>query len=331
MREYSTSTATRAVPRTHNARIASLLPGLTDVVTELGLHAALVACSHECDVTNTPVTAPKLPGAGDLACREISAGWNAVSARAGLLESRLCSYYRVDMAALAACEPTVVLTHVARGRTILEPEEGEVIAALRATVPSVAHVISTCPATFREVFEMTHAVAAAIGEPDAAIKRVADARTRLRSVEMFVRGALAADAPRVGVVQWVEPLYLAGDWVPQVVAVGGGRSEGMCVPGGPSVAVNVAALAKLNVAVFAICAMDLQSCTRIVERFRKRYSSQLRDCATRFVVTDATRLFSRPSLQTVVQSAEVIAEITTNSNKYGHRGSTWADYSPPCT
>lgn len=114
-----------------------------------------------------------------------------------------------------------------------------------------------------------------------------------------------------------------------MVAIAGGRGDGVTREGKPSVAGFVRNLRDADVIVFAICAMSIKGCQRIAENFWKRAVYELRGWGGRIVITDATRLFSRMAVGSVVQSAEVIAEILSEKPLYGHKGVLWQDWKIP--
>lgn len=329
------SPAVTALP----CRIASLLPGLTDVLHDLHLSAHLVARSHECLSPSPSVTSPKLPSTASLPSLEIASGWNAIltthplisspSSPDSLLAHRICSFYRVDLPALKDTKPTILLTHIAKARTPYEPDQAAVREMLAAYIPSLQTVISTDTQTLADVFQLHRDVARAVGMPDNAINPVAAARGRLESLRSFVDARVRegkAERRKVAIVQWTDPLFLAGDWVPRVAALAGAAGDGYTREGGPSVPVDVDALRGVDVVVFAVCAVGMEGCRRVVDQFVKRNGRKLQGWKGRFVVTDATTLFSRPAISTVVQSAEVIAEIVLGEACYGHKGVLWDEW-----
>lgn len=165
-----------------------------------------------------------------------------------------------------------------------------------------------------------------------AVAPVAGARGGLESVRAFVEARFRqgkAERRKVAIVQWVEPLFLAGDWVPGVAVLAGSAGDGYTREGRPSVSVGVDALRGVDVVVFAVCAVGMEGCRQIVQEFVKREERKLQGWKGRFVVTDATMLFSRPAISTVVQSAEVVAEIVLEEGCYGHRGMLWDDWKWP--
>jgi iron complex transport system substrate-binding protein len=327
-------------------RAAALLPFLSELVCDIGLSSRLVAVSHECDASpalaSLPVVTrsklqPECPTSqvsalahsttiSELDCGEIAAGWRAATARDAMPESasavvaaRLCSFYVTDAQALVAAAPSVVLTHIATQRTPMEPCEEQVGAALNSlSVGAPISVTSLDASTVSEVCAAAHVVACALGTPTAA--QPAIRQTKLR-VEQVRRSALkrfpelplgyAANArprPLVAVIQWADPLYVAGDWVPEVVEAAGGRNA-FCRPGGPSVAIDVQQLCEVDVIVIAVCAVGKEGATAIATAFWSANAAVLASCTAHVVVVDATRLFSRSSLSCVADSCEVMHDI----------------------
>jgi iron complex transport system substrate-binding protein len=295
---------------------------------------------------------PDESGANSLSSREIAAGWSAAVAQTAVgwstsdsaervVSERLCSFYRTHVPALARAAPAVVLTHVARPRGLTEPDEDEVRAALRWLSPSTRTVLSLDPSTVTEVFAAAHAVARALGTPAAALHAVQATRMRLARVEEYAasvatlqkKAARPASSnvmgfrrrPRVAVVQWADPLYLAGGWVPEAVHLAGGEDP-FCRPGGPSVVIEAGDLNRVDVLVVAVCAVGLNGAEKIAEELWHARARELTSCTARVVVVDAVRLFSRASLSAVADSVECMAEILANSGAFSRRH-LWREWS----
>ncbi|CDF39106.1 unnamed protein product [Chondrus crispus] len=324
-----------------DCRIASLLPGLTDVVHDLRLSPHLSATSHECTTLHNPpsVTSPKLPVSSSLPSHEIAAGWRAVQythplfsaspSLDALLAHRVCSFYVTDIPRLAAANPTVLLTHLAKPRHFEEPDEHVLRRLLQARIPTLEKVVSVDVRTLEDVFRLHRTLAREIGREEAAVEPVAEARGRLESIRAFVKAESqrrGLGRPKTAIVQWADPLFLAGDWVPGIAALAGAGGDGFTNEGGPSVPISVKDLRGADVLLFAVCAVRLPECERIVHEFMRENRAALRGWEGRVVVTDATTLFSRPSLSAVVQSAEVVAEVILKEGSYGHKGRLWREW-----
>jgi iron complex transport system substrate-binding protein len=195
-------------------RIASLLPAATDLVAELGLADALVGRTHECDwppeaVAGIPVVTAAGLDPEALSSREISDAVGG-SAHSG------SSLYRLDGERLAALRPDVVLTQdlcdvcAVSYRTVCE--------AVRV-LEAETRVISLEPRTLPDVLDCLTEVGAVLGVPETARRRRAELEARLRRVTEAVAGL---ERPRVAAIEWLDPLWPAGHWVPEQIETAGG-------------------------------------------------------------------------------------------------------------
>lgn len=196
--------------------IVSLLPSATEWVYALGLADRLAAVTFECDEpaaarSDHPVVVTSLPTAGltpaaiDALVRE--------RARDGLPMSDL------DEAALAGIGPDVVLTQDLCGVCAL-PASAVDEALARTGRP--ARVVTLDPHRLEEVLDGAVAVADAAGVPAAGRTLRAALQARLDAVAAAVRAPGDRPAPRVLVLEWTDPPFVAGHWVPDLVTAAGG-------------------------------------------------------------------------------------------------------------
>ncbi|GAA0929982.1 cobalamin-binding protein [Pseudonocardia zijingensis] len=227
-------------------RIASLLPAATEIVAALGREDDLVAVTYECDsrirervavVVDTALPPGLEPAAIDAVVRDRAA--------------RGLPMYELDRAALAALDPDLILTQDLCAVCALPA--GSVADALDA-IGCRADVLSLDPRSVEDVLASIGAVAARIGASDGL---VAGLRARLDAVEVAV-GSRAR--PRVVVLEWVDPPFLAGHWVPELVRRAGGEPVGG-VDAGRSVPAGWAEVAALgaDVVLVAPCGYGLDA------------------------------------------------------------------------
>ncbi len=206
-------------------RIVSLLPGATELVCALGLEDHLVGVSHECDFPPEVVTRlPRLtrstlpegltdPAAIDAAVRE--------KARRGE------PIYLIDEEQLAALAPDLVLTQ-ALCEVCAVPMGQAARASQRLRRPP--RVIGVNVYRLEDLFTSARQIAEAAGVPERAERRIREWRDRLARVEAAVSGA---PRPRVLLLEWLDPPFCCGHWVPEMVEIAGGI-EVMGRPGEPS-------------------------------------------------------------------------------------------------
>lgn len=280
----------------------SLLPAATEIVAALGGQHLLVGISHECDyppsirdrprLTASPVD-PSAPG--EVIDRTVRA----------LLEAGQ-PVITVDAEALRRLRPDLVLTQ----------ELCAVCAATDAGLRDLAGALEPAPRvhplgarTLEGIIRDLHEVGALIDRRDDAAEVEAGMRYRLRQL-----GAVPHDpSPRVVVVEWLEPLYLAGHWVPDLVAAAGGVDVG-ARPGAHSARSEwdtVRALAP-DLVIVALCGFDLERNVREWERWAGSASgAAARGLGCPIWTLDGNAYTSRSGPR-VVEGAELIQAIIRN-------------------
>ena len=226
-------------------RIASLLPAATEIVTSLGAADRLVAVSFECAeearercpvVVDTAIPQGLAPG-------EIDA-WVRDRVARGL------PMYELDRAALAALTPDLILTQdLCR---VCALPAGTVEDACRL-IGTDAEVLSVDPHTLDDVLGSIEQIGRAAGVPWAAL--IGEPRDRLAAVERAVAGR---PRPRVLVLEWTDPPFLAGHWVPELVSRAGGVPVAGAA-GGRSVTSDWDALPAADLVVVAPCGFGLDA------------------------------------------------------------------------
>ena len=228
-------------------RVVTLLPAATEIVAALGALGRLVGVSHECDfppqvrslprVTRTRVD-PAMPSAAiDRAMAEAK--------RTGI------SPVEVDVNLMAHLRPDVLIGQsVCDVCAVGEAELARVVATLMPT----PWVVTLHAHTLDQVFLDIRKVGEALELRDEADELDAGLRYRLRRVQAVATG----QKPRVLVLEWLDPPYVAGHWVPELVSLAGGQDVAGS-PGEPSRPRpwdELAALAP-DVVVVALCGFDV--------------------------------------------------------------------------
>ena len=193
-------------------RICSLLPGATEIAYLLGLGDQIVGVTHECDYPHEakqkPVVVRSVIDSSQLSCPEIDR-------RVGELLQAGRGLYSIDEAAFLASGPDVILTQGLCNVCALDYDD-VVKAAQR--LPRMPAILSLNPHSLSDVLEDISRVGAATARETAAEALVQDLRRRIDEV-----GIREPEyRPRVVCLEWFEPLYVAGHWVPELVTLAGG-------------------------------------------------------------------------------------------------------------
>ncbi|KAI0566600.1 hypothetical protein FGB62_7g439 [Gracilaria domingensis] len=316
-----------------SARIASLLPSFTDIVTELGESPCLVAVTHECAVQGRVpcVTNSKISVDG-LESTQIAAGWNtAFSLQHSveeLLTTHTCSFYHINVLSLVRTKPTVVLTHLKPPKTELDPSEEELKSALQSVIPGLV-VLSANPTSLMEISNLYQDIGRLFCSPARAVACIAAAELALQDIHLAVNKEMpdTRERPCVSVVQWTSPLYLAGDWVPSAVEISG-RLDNFVKPGSPSVCVEPRSFREVDIVIFALCALSIEKSEPMVRRFYEMNEDLPDPLSVKYIICDATTLFSRPTLSNVVKTAKMVAEIVMDNSQFGMKGKLWREWRP---
>jgi iron complex transport system substrate-binding protein len=209
-------------------RLVSLLPSATEIVYALGLGDQLVGVTFECDEP-AAARAEKTVVVGGLDTRgmtprEIDEYVHGQLAADGNL-------YTLHERALAGLRPDLILTQDLCAVCALP--SGQVEAALDY-LDCQAQVLTLDPRTLDEVLDSILTVGQVTGVPGRADRLVAGLRARLAAVADRVAGQ---PRPKVAVIEWVDPPFTAGHWVPDLVTAAGGTPVA-ARPGEPSVAAS---------------------------------------------------------------------------------------------
>ena len=198
-------------------RVVSLLPSATEIVYALGAQDRLVGVTFECDEPASARADHRVIVSGrDTSAMDVAAIDAYV--RAELAAGR--DLYTLDEGAMAELSPDVILTQdLCR---VCAVPTGQVDAAL-THLQCRADVVTLDPMTLDDVLDGVRVVGDALALPDAAREVVAGLRQRLDAVAAAVSGA---PRRRTAVVEWVDPLFTGGHWIPDQVAAAGGDPVG---------------------------------------------------------------------------------------------------------
>jgi iron complex transport system substrate-binding protein len=277
-------------------RIVSLLPSATEILFAIGAGDDVTGVTFECDFpdearTRRVVSTTTLPAG--LTSGEIDA---AVRSRLAAGED----LYHLDEGALRALDPTLVVTQDLCAVCAVDIDE--VDAALRH-LGCRADVLTLDPMTLDEVLSSIQLVGARTGRRAAATALVADMRRRLDAVASAVAGR---PRPRVAFLEWTDPPFSSGHWVPDMVTAAGGHSV-LGTAGSRSAEVRWADLRQghPDVVVVAPCGFRLDGAVQLA---RQLVASGVLPDGVPVWAVDADAAFVRPGPR-LVEGVEALAAI----------------------
>ena len=282
-------------------RVVSLLPSATEMVHFAGAGEWLVGVTHECDHPPGVEKLPKLTRSRidpNLSGAEIDAEVNR-------LVTDDESIYALDADLLESLEPDLVIT---QGLCDVCAVSTSLVEEAARGFRSRPELLVLNPTSLEDVLDDSVKIGEALGRGGEARENVALLRDRLGEVERAVAGLAR---PSVGCIEWLDPPFSAGHWVPEMVRLAGGR-ELFAGPGERSVRLDWPAVfeADPEVLVLMPCGFDA---ARAVEEARALPGmpgwSDLRAVRdNRVWVVDANSFFSRPAPR-LVEGVEILARI----------------------
>lgn len=277
-------------------RIVSLVPSATEMLFALGVGDQVVGVTHECDfpleaLDLDKVTRDKLPPGLDP--HEIDA---AVRAHTGTGEA----IYELDADVLRELQPDLIVTQALCTVCAVSADD---VRAVAETIESEPEVISLDPMTLGEVLGDIRVLAEALDRKDAGVDLVQDCAARIDAVRLAVRGA---PPKRVVALEWLDPVFSAGHWVPQMIEYAGGLDL-LALPGERSEVVEWEQVRDARPEVIIV-----MPCGYGAERAQEEaytFGDELEEVgADQVVAVDASGLFSRPSHR-LVDGLETLAHI----------------------
>lgn len=268
-------------------RVVSLVPAATEMLAAMHAEDLLVGISHECDwpasvqhlprVTTTPIDSSLPSGVIDTLVREAGREGRPVIA--------------VERARLLALRPDLIITQDLCD--VCAVADGQVYALAKAIDPAPS-VVTMKGRTLEGVLQDIADLGSAIDRRPAAESLMQAMRSRLAAIPEAPEAR-----PRVVCIEWLEPIFLAGHWVPDLIRAAGGVDVG-AEPGSHSRVVTWEELSALrpDVIVVAPCGFDLERAKREVEAFDQRQRSlgkpALSDGTAHVVLLDGNAYTSRP-------------------------------------
>jgi iron complex transport system substrate-binding protein len=277
-------------------RIASLVPSATEMLFALGLGEQVVAVTHECDY---PPVAREMPHLTATVLPEgLSAGEIDAAVKAAVGEGK--ALYSLDEERLAELAPDLIVTQAVCDVCAVSFDD---VVEVAARLPSRPQVVQQDPSTLAEVLEDVTRLGRAAGIE----RRAAAVRAALEQRLEAVRTAVsAAPRPRVLALEWLDPPFVGGHWIPEMIELAGGVDVAGTA-GAKSLEVEWERLAGLDpdVVVAMPCGWYVEdSRAQAVEHWQRIEALG----AARVFAVDAASTYSRPG-PCLVDGTELLAHL----------------------
>jgi iron complex transport system substrate-binding protein len=277
-------------------RIVSLVPSATEMLFALGLGDEVIAVTHECDF---PAAARELPTVTrDALPQSLTAGQIDAAVRARTDQGE--AIYELDADALHELRPDLIVTQALCAVCAVSYDDVRAIAEQLASRPQV---ISLDPHTLGEVLGDVRTLAQATDRRDEGVALVEDAAVRIDRVRLAVRERRPL---RVAALEWLDPVYVAGHWTPQLIELAGGFDV-LGMPGEHSErrSWEEVAAAEPDVVVAMPCGYDAERAHAEALDFGAKLATL---GAGEVVAVDAAAYFSRPGPR-LIDGLELLAHL----------------------
>ena len=283
-------------------RICSLLPSATEILFALGLGDSVAGVTHECDfppeaAKKPPLIRPRV---------DPHAAPAEIDRQVTELVSRGESIYAVDAELLGEISPELIVTQDLCHVCAASPDD---LATALTRLPKQPRVLSLTPHSLRDVWDDIRRVGDATGRRREAQALAITLEQRVAAIEM--KTAQLQPRPRVICLEWLDPFYVGGHWVPEMVGKAGG-DDVLGRAGKPSFRVSAEQIAESRADVIVVmpCGYTLSrakgecSVNSIPQSWKELPAIQNR----RVYVADANSYFSRPGPR-LADGVAILAEI----------------------
>jgi iron complex transport system substrate-binding protein len=282
-------------------RIVTLLPAATEIVAALGDLRLLVGVSHECDY---PAAIRQLPRVTATSI-DVEAGGAGIDAEVRRLHQSGQPVIAVDAAQLRRLAPDLIISQDLCQVCAVSDGQVHRLASLLRPAP---RVLSLRAQDLEGIWSDIDAVGSALGLEDEAEELVFGLQSRLKRLRSFRQGSPV----RVLCIEWLEPLYLAGHWVPDLVAAAGGEDVG-AAPGSHSARREWRELGRLQPdhILVMLCGFGVERAHAELERLTDPDALELMRRVPTWII-DGNAYTSRPGPRVVDGAIRIRSAITQN-------------------
>jgi len=309
------------VSETHQPRVVSLIASATEIVCALGGEQQLVGRSHECDYPDSVHILPAITRS------RVDTGnpSGRIDAEIKSILSRALSVYEVDGLALQRLAPDVIVTQTQC--EVCAVSLADVELALADWTGVRPRVVSLAPDGLADVWQDIERVAAALDRRAEGQRLVSGLKARTAAIAAKAAGC--AERPRVACIEWIEPLMAAGNWMPELVELAGGRNLfGVAGRHSPWMRWDELVAADPDVILVLPCGFDIGRTRAEMPALaaKPEWPRLAAVRGNRVFLCDGSQYFNRPGPR-LADSLEILAEILhPQAFGFGHRGRGWAPF-----
>lgn len=280
-------------------KVVSLLPSATEIISRLGLEKNLVGVSHECDFPASIVSLPNLTSSS------INTELSSSNIHKSVMEvmKNAVSVYDLDLELLTSLKPDFIITQDLCDVCAVSFEQVE--QACQEVLDQNTRIISLKPKMLGDIWDDVQNVANQLSVNEKGREFNEEKESRIKAIQTRLRDATA---PKVLTIEWIDPIYIGGMWLPEMITIVGGQ---VCIAesGQPAPVVNREDLEKIepDVVVIKPCGYKLEQTLKELELLKK----QLPDWgkSPRIYLVDGNSYFNRPGPR-ILDSLEILAYCT---------------------
>ena len=284
-------------------KIVSLLPSCTEIICKLGYSENLVGISHECDYPNSISGLPVLTKA------RLSSEGNSIEINqcvSDLLQRGL-SVYDVDASLLKSLSPDIIVTQAQCEACAVSLDQVKEIVS--NWTRNKTEIISLEPNNLNEVWHSFDIIANAMDDPESSHILKTEINERFKLLKDKLNET--SKKPTILCIEWIEPIMVAANWVPELVGIAGGNNV-MSVSGTDSNFSSWDEIEKTNpdIIIMMPCGFEIKRTLEDLHYLQKREGWQELKAVkeNKVYVVDGNQYFNRPGPR-LVDSAEILAEI----------------------
>ena len=280
-------------------KVVSLLPSATEIISRLGLEKNLVGVSHECDFPASVVSLPNLTSSS------INTELSSSNIHKSVMEvmKRAVSVYDLDLELLTSLKPDFIITQDLCDVCAVSFEQVE--QACQEVLDKNARIISLKPKVLGDIWDDVQNVADQLSVNEKGREFHEEMESRIKALQTRRRDGTS---PKVLTIEWIDPIYIGGMWLPEMIAIVGGQ---VCIAesGQPAPVVNREDLEKIepDVVVIKPCGYKLEQTLKELELLKKQLPDW--EKPPRIYLVDGNSYFNRPGPR-ILDSLEILAYCT---------------------